>query len=81
MLERILLQFPEESFLKMDGLDEAVIGYDLHSMKLIYSVRAIKSILMERDDMDEIDAIEFIDFNIRSTYMGSQTPILCEDDL
>jgi hypothetical protein len=37
MLEKILEWFPEDEILKADGFDEAVIGIDENSMRLIYS--------------------------------------------
>lgn len=38
MIENILEKYPDESFLKADGFDEALIGVDLKSMRLVYSV-------------------------------------------
>lgn len=46
-LEKILEAFPEETFLKADGLDHAVIGMEYRSMRLIYSQAKIIQILME----------------------------------
>lgn len=64
--------------LTIDGFDNAVIGIDIHSMRLIYSRSKIIQILME-DDMEEIDAIEYFDYNILSTYIDENTPIICID--
>jgi len=50
-LESILENYPDESFLKADGFDEAVIGVDENSMRLIYSVSKCIEIL--REDMSE----------------------------
>jgi hypothetical protein len=38
MIDRIIEQFEDESFLKADGFDDAIIGVDESSMRLIYSV-------------------------------------------
>jgi len=38
MLERILENYPDEEFLKADGFDDAVIGYNCNNMVLIYSI-------------------------------------------
>lgn len=77
MLEFILNAFDEDTFLKIDGHDNAVIGVDLKSMRLIYSVRQIIENL--KTDMSEFDAVEFYEYNIVGAHMGDLTPILCED--
>ena len=77
MLETILDAFPDESFLKADGFDEAIIGVDDTTMRLIYSVSKCIEILMR--DMSEEDALEHFSFNVSGSYMGEQTPIWCQD--
>ena len=77
MLDTILEAFPEDDFLKIDGHDNAVIGIDLKSMRLIYSVSIIIDNL--KKEMSDIDAEEFYEYNIAGSYMGDITPILCED--
>lgn len=79
MLEQILEYFEEEEFLKADGFDEAVIGVDERSMRLIYSVTKCIEILVVNDEMSVEEAIEYFDFNVRGAYMGDKTPIWCED--
>ena len=77
MLDKILTWFPEEEILKADGFDEAIIGIDDSSMRLIYSVSKCIDIL--RKDMNELDAIEYFDFNVKGAYVGEKTPIYCFD--
>jgi len=80
MLEEILEYYPEETFLKADGLDEAVIGVEIADpMRLIYSVTKIIEILVTKDEMSVEDAMEHFEFNIRGSYVGEQTPIWCDD--
>ena len=79
MLEQILEYFEEEEFLKADGFDDAVIGVDDRSMRLIYSVTLCLEILMVTHDMPMEEAIEYFDFNVRGAYVGDKTPIWCED--
>ena len=79
MLDKILEWFPEEDILKADGFDEAIIGIETNEMRLIYSVSKCIQILCR--DMDEEDAVEFFDFNVRGSYVGDKTPIWCVDDL
>lgn len=77
MLEKILEAFDEDTFLKIDGHDNAVIGVDLKSMRLIYSVEAIIKNLM--NDMSEEDAVEYYEYSIACAHLGDLTPILCEN--
>ena len=73
MLEQIIEQYYEEEILKADGFDEAVIGIDENSMRLIYSVKKCIEILCE--DMSEEDAVEYFSFNVSGAYVGEKTPI------
>jgi hypothetical protein len=79
MIDKILEWFPEEDILKADGFDEAIIGIETNEMRLIYSVSKCIQILCR--DMDEEEAVEFFDFNVRGSYVGDKTPIWCVDDL
>jgi hypothetical protein len=79
MIDKILEWFPEEDILKADGFDEAIIGIETNEMRLIYSVS--KCIQILSSDMNEEDAVEFFDFNVRGSYVGDKTPIWCVDDL
>lgn len=76
-LQEILENFPDESFLKADGFDDAIIGVEESSMRLVYSTNKIIEIL--KQDMNEQDAIEHYYFNIQGAYVGSQTPIFVLD--
>jgi hypothetical protein len=79
MLDKIVEWFPEDEILKADGFDEAIIGIDEFSMRLIYSVSKCIEILCR--DMSEEDAVEYFDFNVKGSYVGEKTPIWCLDDL
>ena len=79
MLDLIIEQNPEDEFLKADGLDEAIIGYDDFSGRLIYSMTKIINILIEDDGMTEEDALEHYYYNIHGGYVGEKTPIWCND--
>lgn len=79
MIDKIIEWFPEEEILKADGFDDAIIGIDGFSMRLIYSVSKCIEILCR--DMSEEDAIEYFDFNVKGAYVGEKTPIWCIDDL
>jgi len=65
MLIEILKEHPTTPFMILDGLDKAVIGYELEpESKLKYSFYEILNILMERDGMSYTEAVEFFYFNI-----------------
>lgn len=71
--------YPDESFLKADGFDNAVIGVEIPSMRLIYSVTKVIETLITEDEMSLEDAMEHYEFNIRGSYVGELTPIWCDD--
>ena len=72
--------------LKIDGHDDAVLGPALiwgngeRISVLVYDAEAIRTTLMERDNMDSEEAREYIEFNIEGAYMGPDTPILVWPD-
>jgi hypothetical protein len=78
MLDYILETYDDESFLKADGFDEAIIGVDENSMRLIYSVSKCIEILSQ--DMSEEDALEHFYYNVNGSYVGDKTPIWCIDN-
>jgi hypothetical protein len=77
-IDEIIDQYTDETFLKADGFDEAVIGVDESTMRLIYSVSKCIEILMK--DMPEEEAIEYFEFNVSGSYVGEKTPIWCQDN-
>lgn len=83
MLQEIVDMFPESEILKADGYDNCILGFDYSwegNIRLIYSVNKILKELVA-DGMNEEDAIEHFEFNMRGGYVGDQTPIWCQDDL
>ena len=76
-LERILQEYDGEELLIADGFDDAVIGIDYSSKRLIYSITACVKILCR--DMSEEDAVEYFFFNVAGAYVGERTPIWCVD--
>ena len=78
ILDKIVENFYEYGFLIADGFDEAVIGYEENSMRIIYSVSKCIDILM-KDGMSEINALEYFTYNVSGSYVGDKTPIWCWD--
>ena len=80
IIERIMEWYPDDQFIKADGLDSAIIGVDEIGMRLIYSQSKVMKILIDRDGMDEEEAHEFFLYNIHNAYFGEGTPIWCMDE-
>lgn len=59
----------------LDGLDEAIVGFDENNLRAVYSEDIIVEILCNRDEMTYEEAIEFFDFNIENAVPGDQAPI------
>lgn len=78
MLSNIIEKYPDEEFLIADGFDDAIIGVDELSMRLIYSVSKCIDILINTGMTDE-DALDYFFFNVSSAYIGNKTPIWCFD--
>jgi hypothetical protein len=80
MIEKLVDWYPDESFLIADGFNDAIIGIDESSMRIIYSVTRCIEILCLDEEMDVEDAVEYFEFNVRGSYVGEKTPIWCEDN-
>lgn len=78
-LELLIDLYPEDEFLIADGFDDAVIGVDYGSSRLIYSCKKCIEILIEQDEMTPEDAIEHFQYNVAGAWVGEKTPIWCED--
>jgi hypothetical protein len=76
MLQEILDLLPDETFMIMDGFDDAIIGFDQQNMKLIYSVPLCIDILISEGMSDE-DAIDHFEYNVRGS-SNIDTPILMD---
>jgi len=57
-----------------DGFDDAIIGYDRKDGKAVYSEIKMMEILMA-SPMSEEEAMEYLEFNVFSTYVGEYTPL------
>lgn len=79
MIDKIMSRYEGEVFLKADGFDDAIIGIDEHSMRLIYSGSKCIEILIKNGQTRE-EAMEYFYFNVSGSFVGEKTPIWCEDD-
>jgi len=83
-LEQIIEMYPDEAFLKADGLDDAILGAaELKPsgiIVLVYSRSLAVKVFIDRDGMTEEEAEEYYDYNVVGAYMGEKTPIWVEDE-
>ena len=77
VLDTIKEKFEEEELLIANGFDDAVIGIEESSMRLIYSVAKCMKILIL--DMSEEEALDHFCYNVSGGYVGEKTPIWCYD--
>lgn len=62
-----------EDAILWDGLDEAIIGISSDG-RVVYDIEKIISEL-QKQGMEEEEAMEWYGFNIESAYVGEYTPI------
>jgi hypothetical protein len=83
ILKQIEERFGDEyGFLYPTGFEDAVIGLEGLTMRLILSKSKIIDIMVKRDNMSYIDAIEFFSYKIECTQgemNGLPQPIYCDD--
>ena len=58
-----------------DGFDDALIGYEANGACAVYDYDKCLKVLVERDEMDEHEAHEYMEFNVISAYVGDFTPV------
>ena len=81
LLEGIINYYVDEDILTANGFDDAVIGIDDKTMRVIYSVTKCIEILMSEMDMSMEESVEFFEFNVKGSELGDKTLIWCEDML
>jgi hypothetical protein len=80
MLQQILDNFPDEQFVILDGLDNAVIGVDQNAERLVYSINDIVDCFVEQG-MEPDEAIEYYEYNTaRAVPYITNAPILIYTD-
>lgn len=78
ILEQIVEQYQDEDILKADGFDNAILGIDSKTMRLIYSSKKCIDILIDQE-MSREEALEYFSYNVEGAYVGEKTPIWCDD--
>ena len=85
-LELILERAEEEQALKPNGFngdpngyDDAIVGITREG-QLVYSIEKMIELCATQGEMEELDAIEWLEFNTFCAYVGEKTPIWCVDN-
>ena len=80
-IELINERATEEESLKPDGFngdpngyDEAIVGITSEG-QLVYSREKMIELCAKQGEMDEIDAIEWLEYNTFCAYVGEKTPL------
>lgn len=63
----------------MDGFDEAIIGTIVtdDSLRVVYSYLKMIDVLVVRDEMTDVEAMEFIDYNCQTSF--DNCPLIVDD--
>lgn len=73
-LEKYEAEIESEDILLADGFDEALIGLDYITHRVIYDSNKMIQILTE-EGMSLNEAIEYLEYNTFNAYVGDKTPI------
>ena len=79
-MNKILEYFSELDLMTAEGFDDAILGLDYCTNRVIYSLSRCRDILINQG-MSYEEAVEYLDFNVVNAYLGEKTPIWCEDDV
>lgn len=74
-LNKIINEYPEDYFITAEGFSEAVVGVDLDSRRLIYSVSRCIDILVYEDDMILEEAVDYFETTLRKSFPEGTGPI------
>jgi len=74
ILEKIIETYPDETFLYPTGFEDCVVGVEMDNLILVMDANKIIDKLINEDEMTEIEAQEFFDYNIAGS-KGEGFPI------
>lgn len=78
-LESLIYYETDEEIMLMDGFEEAFIGFSRRCGQptlATYSFDKMIQVLVERDEMDVMEAEEYISYNCAGAWMGELTPVI-----
>lgn len=68
-----------EEMIFADGFDDAILGTDYSTDRVIYSIKKCIDILVKDHGMEYEEALDYFYFNTAGAYVGEMTPIWCND--
>jgi len=68
-----------DDILFADGFDDAIIGFEPNLWKVVYSRQKCIEVLSKEDDMNEEEALDYLEYNTFNAYVGDKTPVWVED--
>ena len=79
ILKDILETYPDLKLIKLDELDNAIIGIDLNNEKLVYSESLVLKCLQENNpEWTEEDCNEWYNYNILGVLANESMPIIIQ---
>lgn len=75
--KEIIDQFEDEELLFIDGFDDAIIGVDTVSYRVVYNKEIMIEVLIA-EGMSYEDALDHFSENINKADVGEKTPIYCQ---
>ena len=72
--------YQDTPLLFADGFDKAIVGVSqqFNSLSVAYDRNKCIEILMTRDNMTQLEAIEYFEYNVVGAYLGDNTPSFIE---
>lgn len=77
MLNELYDMYPDDDFLRMEGFDDAILGVEEKTKRLVYSKSKIMRQLIR--SMDYETAMDYFYHNIDGVWVGDKTPIIVND--
>ena len=78
--KEIELTYQDIPLLFADGFDKAIVGVSrtFNKLSIAYDTNKCIKILMSRDNMTQLEAVEYFEFNVVGSYVGEHTPSFIE---
>jgi hypothetical protein len=74
-IQEFLIELNDKSeALFVEGFDDAIIGVEAESERVIYDKDKMIKILVE-EGMNDLEAIEYLEYNVWGAYVGVHTPL------
>jgi len=72
--------YPDLLVMDPDYLDAAIVGVvtRIGLEAVCYSTKKVVRLLMKHDGMTEEDAIEYMEYNMKGSWVGETTPVFLE---